>query len=67
MILPENAEQLSEIVRICYERNLAIVPQSGNTGLVGGSVPIFDEIIISTKRMNKMFEFDHLSGIVIGT
>lgn len=33
---------------------LAVVPQGGNTGLVGGSVPIFDEIVISTKKLNKI-------------
>ncbi len=34
--------------RYCNERNLAVCPQGGNTGLVGGSVPVFDEIILST-------------------
>jgi FAD/FMN-containing dehydrogenase len=31
-----------------------VVPQGGNTGLVGGSVPVFDEIILSTSLMNSI-------------
>lgn len=37
-------------------------PQGGNTGLVGGSVPVFDEIILSTALMNKIISFDPVSG-----
>lgn len=43
---------------------LAVVPQGGNTGLVGGSVPVFDEIVLSTSLMNKIIAFDDISGIV---
>ena len=33
---------------------MAICPQGGNTGLVGGSVPVFDEVILSTQLMNQI-------------
>ena len=36
--------QVSEILKYCNSRSLAVVPQGGNTGLVGGSVPVFDEV-----------------------
>jgi D-2-hydroxyglutarate dehydrogenase len=42
LLLPNNTEQISKILRYCNERTLAVVPQGGNTGLVGGSVPVFD-------------------------
>ena len=41
---------------------MAVVPQGGNTGLVGGSVPVFDEVIISTQLMNQVDSLDTLSG-----
>ncbi len=41
------------------------MPQGGNTGLVGGSVPLHDEIVISTKKMNKIFGFNEAQGTVI--
>jgi D-lactate dehydrogenase (cytochrome) len=41
---------------------LAVVPQGGNTGLVGGSVPVFDEVVLSLQNMNKIRGFDNVSG-----
>lgn len=38
--------QVSQILKYCNSRGLAVVPQGGNTGLVGGSVPVFDEVCI---------------------
>ena len=48
----------------CNSKSLAVVPQGGNTGLVGGSVPVFDEIVISMKKMNKIIDFDPSYGIL---
>ncbi len=39
-----------------------MVPQGGNTGLVGGSVPVFDEIVLNTQLMNQVFSIDEISG-----
>lgn len=44
---------------------IAIVPQGGNTSLVGGSVPVFDEVILSTSLMNKIISFNETSGTLI--
>ncbi|CAN0317560.1 unnamed protein product, partial [Ectocarpus sp. 13 AM-2016] len=38
-VLPSNTDQVSRLLRHCNERRIAVVPQGGNTGLVGGSVP----------------------------
>ncbi|KAH7709318.1 Protein F54D5.12 [Aphelenchoides avenae] len=64
VLLPESADQISAIVRHCYARRLAIVPQAGNTNLVGGAVPVFDEIVLSTKRLNRHYHLDVDSGIL---
>jgi FAD/FMN-containing dehydrogenase len=39
------------------------VLQGGNTGLVGGSVPVFDEIILNTAGMNNILSFDPVCGM----
>ena len=52
VLKPQNKEELSQVLQYCNGRKLAVVPQGGNTGLVGGSVPVFDEIVINTSRMN---------------
>ena len=58
VLTPGTTEQVAEILKHCHERKLAVVPQGGNTGLVGGSVPVHDEIVLSLKRFNKIMDFD---------
>ncbi len=55
---------MSKILKYCNENRLAVVPQGGNTGLVGGSVPVFDEIIVNLQKMNKVIEFNEVSSVL---
>ncbi|ESO06630.1 hypothetical protein HELRODRAFT_64272 [Helobdella robusta] len=64
VLRPKTTEHISKILKYCNERRLAVVPQGGNTGLVGGSVPLFDEIILSTQLMNEIINFDCNSGVL---
>lgn len=59
---PHTTEQVSAILQHCNARRLAVVPQGGNTGLVGGSVPVFDEVVLSTAAMNQVLGFDEVRG-----
>jgi len=54
VLRPQNTDQVSSVLAHCGKRRLAVCPQGGNTGLVGGSVPVFDEVIVSTSLMNKI-------------
>ncbi|KAL8819183.1 MAG: hypothetical protein Q9223_002336 [Gallowayella weberi] len=65
VIKPASTEELSEALKFCNDNMLAIVPQGGNSGLVGGSVPVYDEIVISMSRMNKIRSFDPVSGVLV--
>jgi FAD/FMN-containing dehydrogenase len=65
VLKPESTEQVSKIMKYCNDNLLAVNPQGGNTGLVGGSVPVFDEIILNLSRMNKIRSFDDVSGIFV--
>jgi len=65
MLKPETTSQVSSILKFCHSKNIAVVPQGGNTGLVGGSVPVFDEVILNTSLMNKVEEIDPVSGVVV--
>ncbi|XP_019618594.1 PREDICTED: D-2-hydroxyglutarate dehydrogenase, mitochondrial-like [Branchiostoma belcheri] len=65
LLRPKTTEEVSEVMKYCYSRNLAVMPQGGNTGLVGGSVPVFDEIILSTSLMNKIVSVDEISGTLV--
>lgn len=64
VLRPQTASQVAAILKYCSSQRLAVVPQGGNTGLVGGGVPVFDEIIIQMGRMNQIRSFDDKSGVV---
>ncbi|CAR21245.1 D-lactate dehydrogenase [Lachancea thermotolerans CBS 6340] len=64
VLRPKSVNQVSQILKYCNEQKLAVVPQGGNTGLVGGSVPVFDEIVLSLTQLNKIRDFDPVSGIL---
>jgi FAD/FMN-containing dehydrogenase len=62
--LPANTEEVAQLVKLCQQYAVCIVPQGGNTGLVGGSVPDNSahqtraSLIISLKRMNRVRGID---------
>jgi len=62
VLKPKTTQQVSEIVKWCNEKHIGIVPQGGNTGLVGGSVPVKDEVILSLANMATVRSFDPVSG-----
>ncbi|KAH7267405.1 uncharacterized protein BKA55DRAFT_589817 [Fusarium redolens] len=65
VLRPGTTDEVSGILKYCNEQRLAVVPQGGNTGLVGGSIPVFDEIVISMARMNEIRSFDEVSGSLV--
>ncbi|CAA7395214.1 unnamed protein product [Spirodela intermedia] len=65
LLAPGSTEEVSQILHYCDSRYLAVVPQGGNTGLVGGSVPVYDEVIVNMNRMDKIVSFDQISGILV--
>lgn len=54
MLRPPSTEHVSRILYICNETGTAIVPQGGNTGLVGGQIPTRGEVLLSLERMNRI-------------
>ncbi len=64
VLRPKNTAQVAGLLRHCNARRLAVVPQGGNTGLVGGSVPVHDEIVVSLARMNRVLAFNDSSSVV---
>ena len=60
ILKPTSTQMVSEILSLCNENSISVVPQGGNTGLVGGSVPSAsgDEVIISLEKMNTILDID---------
>jgi len=64
MVMPENTDDVVRIVNICRDNGLKIVPQGGNTGLVGGQTPQ-GEILLSTRRMNSIRSVNPMTNALI--
>ncbi|MGZ9074838.1 MAG: FAD-binding oxidoreductase [Burkholderiaceae bacterium] len=64
VVLPATTDEVAAIVRACAEHRTPIVPQGGNTGLVGGATPDAsgDAIVLSLKRLNRVREVDAING-----
>lgn len=65
VVKPGSTQEVSKVLEYCNDNMLAVVPQGGNSGLVGGSVPVYDEIVINMSRMNKIRGFDEVSGTLV--
>lgn len=64
VLFPGSTDEVSSILQYCQERRIGVVPQAGNTGLVGGGVPLSDEVILSTNKMNLIEGLDETSGLL---
>jgi len=60
VLAPSTAEQVARLVQLANEHRVAIVPQGGNTGLVGGGTPDASgaQAVLSLKRMNRVRDVD---------
>lgn len=67
VLRPGSTREVAQILALANEAGVAIVPQSGNTGLVGGQVPTAtgDEIVVSLTRLNKVRTVDGEGGTMI--
>ncbi|MEP3051476.1 MAG: FAD-binding oxidoreductase [Erythrobacter sp.] len=61
---PESTAQTAELVKLCAQYGVPIVPQGGNSGMVGGATPDQngDAILLSTRRMNAIRSLDADAG-----
>jgi FAD/FMN-containing dehydrogenase len=62
VLRPGSVEEVLAIVRLANETWTAIVPQGGNTGLVGGQIPHHGEIVMSLTRLDRVREVDPVSN-----
>ena len=64
VVRPGSVEQVGDVVRLCDEARVPLVPQGGNTGLVGGGVPRGGELLLSLERLDELGPVDELAGQV---
>jgi FAD/FMN-containing dehydrogenase len=66
VVRPASTAEVARVVALCAEHDVAIVPQGGNTGLSGGSVPTGQrrQIVLALGRMNRIRALDRLNDTI---
>jgi len=63
-VFPRSTQHVSQALRYCNERGIAVQPQGGLTGLAGGAVPVGPCVLISLERMRTIKEIDPAAGTI---
>ena len=63
LALPKTTEQVAAIVGVCFESGTPITTQGGNTGLVGGQIPM-GEVLLSTEKLNAIRNIDAFDDVL---
>jgi FAD/FMN-containing dehydrogenase len=64
VVRPADTSQMAAVMAVCARECAAVVPQGGNTGLVGAGVPRNQEVLVSLQRLNAVGEVDQAIGQV---
>ncbi|MCG6882589.1 MAG: FAD-binding protein, partial [Silicimonas sp.] len=63
-VLPSTTGEVSEVLRICHEEGVPVVPRGAGTSLAGGALPTADAVILGVARMNEVLEVDYDNRLV---
>ena len=58
-VLPTTTEQVSDVLRICHDMGVPVVPRGAGTSLSGGALPTADCVILGVARLNEVLETDY--------
>ena len=63
-VLPSSTQEVSDVLRICHEECVPVVPRGSGTSLAGGALPTADCVILGVARMNDVIETDYANRII---
>ena len=64
LALPKTPQDVAAVIGICAQAGVPITPQGGNTGLVGGQIPL-GEILLSTERLRTIRDIDAIDDVIV--
>jgi FAD/FMN-containing dehydrogenase len=64
VLRPGSTAEVATLLALCSDAEVPVVPQGGNTGLVGGSVPLHGEVVLSLARLGRLDPVDTDAGQV---
>src|SRR6201996_1027227 len=65
VVLPETTQQVSQVLRYCYDQGIKVVPRGAGTSLWGGALPLADGVLLGMAKFNRILEIDYDNRCVI--
>ena len=59
VVLPRTTEEVSRVLKYCFENNLKVIPRGAGTSLCGGALPAEDAVVICISKMNRVLDIDY--------
>jgi glycolate oxidase len=58
-VLPSTTQEVADVLRICHQEGVPVVPRGAGTSLAGGALPTADSVILGVARMTQVLETDY--------
>ncbi|HLL27004.1 MAG TPA: FAD-linked oxidase C-terminal domain-containing protein [Xanthobacteraceae bacterium] len=65
VVLPETAEQVSQILRYCHAEGIKVVPRGAGTSLSGGALPLADGVLLGMAKFNRVLDIDYDNRVAV--
>ncbi|MBK5933530.1 glycolate oxidase [Rhodovulum imhoffii] len=59
VVLPRSTDEVADVLRVCHEEDIPVVPRGAGTSLAGGALPTADAVILGVARMSDVLETDY--------
>jgi glycolate oxidase len=65
VVLPETTQQVSQVLRYCYDQGIKVVPRGAGTSLSGGALPLADGVLLGMAKFNRIREIDYENRVAV--
>src|SRR5579872_4471894 len=65
VVLPDTTEQVSKVLRYCFEQGVKVVPRGSGTSLSGGALPLADAVLLGLGRFNRVLRIDYPDRLAV--
>src|SRR5512132_1227719 len=65
VVLPETAEQVSQVLRYCHSEGIKVVPRGAGTSLSGGALPLADGVLLGMAKFNRIKDIDFDNRVAV--
>src|SRR6187401_993557 len=65
VVLPDTTEQVSRVLKYCFEQGIKVVPRGSGTSLSGGALPLADGVLLGLAKFNRIREIDYANRLAV--